>query len=560
MTYYFFIANFVSTIILFSFGSFFSKIIFYKFKNPKLEEFGFYGFIFLSFLALLIHFFFPLNEVFGNLVLILGLVIFVLNFKNSNKKLETLIYLIIVSLTSVLLLYASNINRPDAGLYHLPYINFIQENKIILGISNVHHRFGHISIVQYISGIYNSTLFVKEYITVPLANIFAFFFYYLVKLVLSFKNFNDLRNLFFVILSIFSFYSFNRYSNYGNDAPTHLFFFLLIINILFIEKLKPEDLIKINLFAVFCFLNKTFMVIVLLIPIFLNSYYFYKTKKIFFDRSAFIAIFFLLIWTIKNILVSGCLIYPVPSTCIEKLDYVDLKKTKIVEIEGIAWSKEIKNEQVLKLPREEYIKDFNWLNGWLKFHFKKILEKILPLIILLLLILIIKLYSSKKKIKKFKLDKNILCIFFFSNLFLLIWFLKFPLYRFGLSFISVSLISFACLIYSSLEVKSETKFFKNLSLLLILLSISGILFKNLYRIINHENIYYVNYPWPKIYTLSEKDENLPVKNDKIYSTNGKFIYYFSDKECMYNKSPCSNYKYNNLEVKYLFNYKIIFPN
>ena len=141
------------------------------------------------------------------------------------------------------------------------------------------------------------------------------------------------------------------------------------------------------------------MVIVLLIPIFFNSYYFYKTKKIFFDRNAFLSIFFLLIWIIKNILVSGCLIYPVASTCIEKLDYVDLKKTKIVEIEGTAWSKEIKNEQVLKLPREEYIQNFNWLNGWLKFHFKKILEKILPLIILLSFILIIKFYFSKKNKK-----------------------------------------------------------------------------------------------------------------------------------------------------------------
>ena len=46
----------------------------------------------------------------------------------------------------------SNEYRPDAGFYHIPYIQILNENKIILGLANIHSRFGHVSIIQYLSG------------------------------------------------------------------------------------------------------------------------------------------------------------------------------------------------------------------------------------------------------------------------------------------------------------------------------------------------------------------------------------------------------------------------
>ena len=52
--------------------------------------------------------------------------------------------------------------RPDAGLYHLPYISILNENKIIIGLSNIHFEFGHVSILQYLSAIYNNFLMRTE--------------------------------------------------------------------------------------------------------------------------------------------------------------------------------------------------------------------------------------------------------------------------------------------------------------------------------------------------------------------------------------------------------------
>ena len=49
-------------------------------------------------------------------------------------------------------------NRPDAYLYHLPYSQILNDYKIITGVSNLHFRFGHVSIFQYISS-FNYTIF-----------------------------------------------------------------------------------------------------------------------------------------------------------------------------------------------------------------------------------------------------------------------------------------------------------------------------------------------------------------------------------------------------------------
>ena len=560
MTYSFILANLLSTITIFSFGIIFSKIFVEKFEKPILEEIAFYGFIFLSFLGLILHFFFPLNHVIGNLIIIFSLSYFLLFFFKSDQKKKLTKYILIVSSISILLLYASNINRPDAGLYHLPYTKYLQENKIILGLANIHHRFGHVSIVQYISALYNNSFFPEEYITVPLSNIFGFFFTYLLKLIFKFKNFFNIKNFFLLLLSIFSFYSFSRYSNYGNDAVSHMFFFLIIINLLFLENIKIKNLIKINLFSIFCFLNKTFMIIVLLIPLFLNIKFFLKEKKIDINPNVLFCIILVISWLIKNILISGCLLYPVSLSCIKSLSYVDISNTKQVEIEGSAWSKEIRNEQILKIPREVYIKNFNWVNGWFQFHFKKIIEKISPLIIILFLLVIIKIILARCKFKELEYDKNILNIFIFCSIFFIIWFLKFPLYRFGLSYISVLIISIVCILSSIIKNQNNVNFFTKFSYFLIVLSVLGFVYKNGLRIVNSNDEVYTKYPWPKIYTLSENNKNLPNENKKIYNSDGEFIYFYSQGECLFNSSPCSNYKKNNLKIKYFLNYKIILPN
>ena len=180
------ISSIFSSIILISYGALFNKLFF----NKKLENVdprvaGIYGFIIVGFISLYLNFFFPINKIIGTVFFIFSLIFFIFYFIKLEKKNEFILLVFFVSITSFLVITLSNINRPDAGLYHLPYISILQENKVILGLTNLHYRFGHTSIFQYISAIYNNYFLKNEFINFPLASLISFYILYL------FKNFNE---------------------------------------------------------------------------------------------------------------------------------------------------------------------------------------------------------------------------------------------------------------------------------------------------------------------------------------------------------------------------------
>ena len=115
---------FFTTFYIFYYG----KIInIYVFKNNKLSlpEIGIYGSIFLSLLALLLNFVFPLNKLICTVIFIIPLLfVFKKNFLSKNE----ILFISIASILTALILAYSKINTPDAGLYHLPYIQTINEN------------------------------------------------------------------------------------------------------------------------------------------------------------------------------------------------------------------------------------------------------------------------------------------------------------------------------------------------------------------------------------------------------------------------------------------------
>ena len=111
-----FTASTLVCVILLSSGNFFNNIILKRSKKNFFELLIF-GIIFLSFLALVINFFFSLNPIL-NLIFIIFPFLYFLLIDKSNYKNE-LIKILIVSTLVVILISLENTNRPDAGLYHL---------------------------------------------------------------------------------------------------------------------------------------------------------------------------------------------------------------------------------------------------------------------------------------------------------------------------------------------------------------------------------------------------------------------------------------------------------
>ena len=509
-----------------------------------------FGLIVLSFFSLFINFFSPLNKVLNTTFLIFGLIL-IFYFKHIYFKKKYFIFCLYSSIIIFLLITVSNVYRPDAGLYHLPYINILNEEKIIIGLSNLHFRFGHTSILQYTSAILNNLIFNNHGISYPSALISsAVIINFLSNLNHKYKKqIYDLH--FFIVFSfiIFIFYKINRYSEYGNDAPAHLLMFLLISEI--IKNINNSKTIIFNYFLIsfFILMNK----IILSFSIFFPVALFFKKEikfKIFKIKNLFL-FFFISIWILKNVLVSGCALYPVKITCFEKLKWTDSKEVVKISTINEAWAKgwpDFRKNNINKLNEKEYSENFNWIKTWSKNHLLKITKILVPYLIFLFLIL----YLSKSKIKtNLKPIKNYLrYIFFVSALGTAIWIYKVPVFRYGYSYSIILLSLFFGLISQYFDYKKNLKFFLKYS---IIIMIGVFVLKNLTRIILYDNKYY-DYPWPKIYSMQEN--NILDEPSSGYIKNKKF-YYTNKNYCMYGYSPCG-ISIKNLNYENFLNYSLIY--
>ena len=500
----------------------------------------FIGTIAISSVGLLLNFFIPLSQLTNTLVYILIIIIFLLKTKlNFDKKI--FLFLIISSLLTFLLIIKSNVNRPDAGLYHLPYISILNENKIFFGLSNIHSRFAHVSIIQYLSAINNNYLFLNNGISIPLASIVSFFYLYFffdVWTIIKDKEHINISKIFSLFILIYISFKITRYSSFGNDAVAHLSYFYLISCILR-NTLKEVNFSKILLISVFIFINKPMLGLVFLIPstIFLikNNFKFIKIFNPIFS----LPILLLSIWLIKNIIISGCVIFPIKNTCIEKLPWTNIQQIKSSQTEGQAWSKGWPDRDDKKISMQEFSKDFNWVSAWKKKHMKYILNIITPYIVVLLLIIIfIKNRTKIHKSSKNK-DKDLLIRLWLSILTSLIgtfsFFLIFPIYRYGYSYL-ITLISLLFII----TINNNTKGIKNVFIFKFFLILSLIAFmakQSQKLLVNNENG-----RWPNIYTLDTKIG----KKQKIQIKDNFYYYYSEEGErlCMYSNSPCTSHMIN----------------
>ena len=146
-------------------------------------------------------------------------------------------------------------------------------------------------------------------------------------------------------------------------------------------------------------------------------------------------------------------------------------------------------------------------------------------------------------------------IFFISFIFSILWFLKFPLYRYGSSFLIVVFILFFIYLLNLFKKLPKFNNLLNIFKIFLIVSFAAFFLKNSLRIYN--NFYEKNYNvWPDIYS---EYNNKNVNKFTLKKNNDKKLYYFSaGKLCMYSKSPCSNYDIKNLKKENLKSYQIYY--
>jgi hypothetical protein len=544
-------------------GAISSKLIFnenIKFKR-NYYEFAIIGIIFASIIPFLLNFFISLNRFLNDLIFISPFLTVLFNTKLRNEINFKKIFIItlIVSLISTFLISYDNVYRPDAGLYHLPFISILNDNKIIIGLSNLHFRFGHISIIQYLSASFNNHIFLDNGILIPLAIIFSFFILYFINFCIEEKN--SINFLVVLIFTIFIFFRMNRYSSFGNDAPAHFFFlFLIVLTLNYRKYIDNFNFFfnKICLVSIFIFFNKITMLLAFFIPIFFifNK----KFLKIYKDKFFILLIIIFLSWIGKNILISGCAAFPLEQTCFKSLEWFDksdIRRSNAISgrVENEAWTKGVTGQTEKNF--EEYISSLDWINIWKKNHGVKIIKKITPfLIFILLLTVYIVVIGKKIKFNIFDKKNNFLFFLIILNLVgSLMWFFKFPVFRYGYGYLITSFaIIYSLIIFSLIEPNYQK--LKKASKLVVCILFIGILSKHSIRI--YENINVKNSPWPNIYS----DQNLNKKYQVFPNYKDKEIIFYTPElsMCYYtNLTPCTSMTHEinieNIQLKLVNGYK-----
>lgn len=549
---YLLINLFVSSIFLIASGNYLLQFLRIK-KKIHTTESGLFGFIFLGFISLFLNFFLPLSKNLNTSIFLLFIFFFI--FQNKNKFdeiLEVLITSLKISFIAIIFVAFSSNFDPDAFLYHLPYSNIVNDYKILPGSSLIHFRFGHISILQYINAFFNNYIFGSHGVIIPISLAFSFFLLYLINQIskiLRNDNYYNLHNFFIVSSLIFVCLRMNRYSDYGNDNVATIFFLYFIS--FFIRNFETNTFYfknKISLLASFIFTLKVFY----FVPLILSLYLWISKRNLkIINLSSLTCVFFLFLWFLKNILISGCAVYPASFTCINKLPWYNTENRNFIDanqisLESEAWAKNWNtyNKKQISLGKnidkiesqKKYVKRFFWFKEWSNVHGLVILKKIAPFLILILILLILERKRAYKSNKK-ENDKLFKILLITNLIALLLWFIKFPIMRYGLAYI---FIQFYLMSYLFIR----NKYFSKLKYIIIL-SIFVLISKNLIKIYNNfdKNIYPIIY---KQTTYYEKNED----NFVIYFTKNNGL-------CGYKKSPCTNYEQNlkNLEVKKFLNYR-----
>ena len=120
--------SFFTTLFIYFAGISFSSLFLNNKDNWNIFEQLFIGFFAIGFLSVFFNFFLPLSK-FLNSIIFLSFFIYSLTFIKINKIKNignNFIIILLVTLLASLLIFKSELFRPDAGLYHLPFTKILR--------------------------------------------------------------------------------------------------------------------------------------------------------------------------------------------------------------------------------------------------------------------------------------------------------------------------------------------------------------------------------------------------------------------------------------------------
>jgi len=481
---------------------------------------GFKGLFILIILSYFTNFLTPHNLVHNSIILIIGIILFIYNFKNKIKTNNN--FFIILTLIVLFLGILIEKNHDDFFYYHFGYTLSLVNFSKIIGIGHLEHGFRTPSSIFYLNSLFYLPK-IKFYMMHSGAIYFmAFSNIYLLEKIFNKKNKN--KNLFIIFLSLFAFIFvntvFSRIAEHGTDRSALILILLLSIIILenINNKLKDFKNFKKNyeeiLILLFLIISlKSFYLIYLIFLLFFiykNKFFIQNlliVKKILFNQITLLFTLGILFIFLTSFLNTGCFVYPAAFTCFENLSWA-INKEEVANMKSWyeLWSKAGATPNYRAENPLIYIQNFNWISNWFSnYFFNKVSDFILVLI--LISVIMISVFYNKQR-KKTEIEIN---LFLFLVIILFIeWFFNHPSLRYG-GYTIFALLFFVPSSYFLEKNSALNNLDKKLS---ILVFISLIFFstKNILRIIDEKVKYKYN---PIIYPFYSLNQNSFIYDEKL---------------------------------------------
>lgn len=478
---------------LYFFGRLFFLLINYlNFKSWTLKDNYFYtktsifypiaGYFFLGNLLLILNYFVPLKS-----LPVLCFLIFVIlfNFKSFNIKFLKLKKYITVNhfvnfifIPSVFLVSSFDISfHYDAGFYHLNHQNWIRESNLVIGLVNIFWPYGIGSLSEYVSSIFwqdKSLINLHYFQIIFLSTFFNFIYFHLIENKTTYFKYPSFLIVIFALLDNFGFAGGRNGFIYIQEiGKQDLQVSILVIfvglfcisSILFNKYDIPEIslILAFSLLAIQLKLSSIFLGILILI--YLYQFSIHKRFKFFhFIKINSISLFFSFAWLLKNTLTSGCLFFPVNSTCLNNYDWYRKGSTKYIEdytsMTSFGFQSYFKDKE---LNVTDWFFDFFYNNGVFSEFYKSYYLNFIASIFLIILFKFI--FAEKVKLEISKVIY--INLFFLISVFYLILYGPIPRYSSGILTLLVSVLGFNIINLKHKYIKSAIPFLFVLSLLLI---------------------------------------------------------------------------------------------
>ncbi len=537
-------------------GLMFCRLISPKLLGLNYGYIGLIGFFSLSNISVISSFFFKHGYIHNIFLHVLGIsfLIFYLNkdFLLHSKNLKKIFILLLILFIGVYVFK----NHDDFPYYHLTYSLTLSENKYLFGLGRLGHGFRtHSSLFYFHSILYLP--YIKYYLfhTGPFF-IFLFFNFICLERIIYFLTKKKINFLFFLYFLSFSFVCifFYRLGEHGTDKSSQIILILIMINFIIFNYFEKSfhNLNNIaNLILILVLLAAGMKALYYMYLIFLPFILIKKNfLKNYLNLNKIPILTYLLISFVFNISINffntGCLIYPASKLCFDNFSWsINKKEVSQLKVHYEWWSKSGGGPNYShELNKNEYIKNFNWVENWIERHFFNKVSDTLFGVLFMCAIFIMIFFSKKKK----KNNKKFILIYVLILIFLAEWFLKHPAMRYG----GYVLIAFPIILVSSTILSKFLNSFnkvKTISIFLIILTLVIYNTRNIFRI--EKEISNYNYPiFKSPYFKVKKTENKVIYNDKNIK-----IYNPGDNMCWANKTPC--FKGDEVIVEKIFNIIIL---